>query len=73
LEFRVEEVPLLTIHPLRPAGSIGLMASTNKCLAQINKSGTDSNATNKFTVERRNSCAGQVTQRQDQLRLGATG
>jgi hypothetical protein len=27
------------------------MASTNKCLAQINKSGTDSNATKKFTVK----------------------
>ena len=45
----------------------------NKCLAHFNKSGTDSNATNKFTVERRNSCAGQVTQRQDPLRVSAAG
>jgi len=52
------------------------MASTNKCLAQSSKSRTDGNATKKresLPLERRYSCAGQINQRQDSLRVNAAG
>jgi hypothetical protein len=45
-EFRAEEVPLLIVDPPGQEQLLQ-MASTNKCLAQSNKSGTGSKATKK--------------------------
>jgi hypothetical protein len=65
---------------IREPGRLGRgpakMAATNKCLAQSNKTRTDGNATKKresLPVGQRKSCAGQVSQRQDPLRVSAAG
>src|SRR5262249_35674859 len=53
-EFRADEVPLLIIDPTR-AGTIATMASTNKYLAQSNKSrtgGQSDQEAEKFTGQR---------------------
>jgi hypothetical protein len=42
-QFRAEAVPLLILEPL--AAAIAIMAATNKCLAQSNKSRVGSKAT----------------------------